>query len=125
MMAYPTVDEVIDTLQWEGYREGVDNIRYLATLLSAIDQAESSKSRDADAAEAALILPRMSTNVKNIYISKIIRVYFSSGQQIDLCMDFLPGSKDFVLVIKLDQSRSSKYFYIGVDIFIVALQHLT
>jgi len=67
VMAYPTVDEVIDTLQWEGYREGVDDTRYLATLLSAIDQAESSKSRDADAAEAALILPRMSTNVK-IYI---------------------------------------------------------
>ena len=49
-MAYPTVDGVIDTLQWEGYREGVDDIRYLATLLSAIDQAGSSKSKDADAA---------------------------------------------------------------------------
>ena len=49
-MAYPTVDGVIDTLQWEGYREGVDDTRYLATLLDAIDKVEPSKGKDADAA---------------------------------------------------------------------------
>ncbi len=31
-MAYPTVNGVIPTLQWEGYREGYDDLRYLATL---------------------------------------------------------------------------------------------
>lgn len=39
VMAYPTADGVIDTIQWEGYREGVDDLRYLSTLLSAIDAA--------------------------------------------------------------------------------------
>jgi hypothetical protein len=32
MMAYPTKSSVIDTIQWEGWREGVDDCRYLATL---------------------------------------------------------------------------------------------
>lgn len=31
-MVYPTIDGVIDTLAWEGFREGIDDIRY-ATLL--------------------------------------------------------------------------------------------
>ena len=50
VMAYPTVDGVIDTLQWEGYREGVDDTRYLATLLDAIDRADPSRASDANAA---------------------------------------------------------------------------
>ena len=35
-MAYPTADGVIDTIQWEGYREGIDDLRYLATLNAAL-----------------------------------------------------------------------------------------
>ena len=35
-MTYPTADGVIDTIQWEGYREGVNDLRYLATLQAAI-----------------------------------------------------------------------------------------
>ena len=27
-MAYPTVDGMIDTIAWEGFREGVDDVRY-------------------------------------------------------------------------------------------------
>ena len=38
---YPTVDGVVDTLQWEGVREGVDDMRYLTTLRKAIDRAAS------------------------------------------------------------------------------------
>jgi hypothetical protein len=34
VFAYPTTDGVIDTIQWEGWREGVDDTRYLATLVS-------------------------------------------------------------------------------------------
>ena len=37
---YPTVDSVIDTLAWEGFREGVDDVRYLTTLLAAIEKAK-------------------------------------------------------------------------------------
>ena len=32
VFAYPTSNGVIDTIQWEGWREGVDDTRYLATL---------------------------------------------------------------------------------------------
>jgi hypothetical protein len=35
---YPTVNGVIDTLAWEGFREGVDDVRYLTTLSSQIDE---------------------------------------------------------------------------------------
>jgi len=39
-MAYPTPGRPIDTRQWEGWREGIDDVRYLGTLLKAMDQAE-------------------------------------------------------------------------------------
>lgn len=38
---YPTVDGVVDTIQWEGFREGIDDVRYLSTLLDLIDEARS------------------------------------------------------------------------------------
>jgi hypothetical protein len=41
-MVYPTADGVVDTLEWEGYREGVDDVRYLMTLLKAIKRAKES-----------------------------------------------------------------------------------
>ena len=34
VFAYPTSNGVIDTIQWEGWREGVDDTRYLATLIA-------------------------------------------------------------------------------------------
>ncbi|MFA6715543.1 MAG: hypothetical protein WCS27_09210 [Victivallaceae bacterium] len=37
---YPTVNGVIDTVQWEGFREGIDDIRYLSTLLKTIEKAK-------------------------------------------------------------------------------------
>jgi hypothetical protein len=36
MMVYPTANGVINTVQWEGFREGVNDMRYLATLQAAI-----------------------------------------------------------------------------------------
>ena len=38
---YPTTNGVIDTIQWEGQREGVDDVRYLSTLLHTIETAKS------------------------------------------------------------------------------------
>lgn len=49
-MAYPTVNGVIPTVEWEGYREGYDDLRYLATLENYIEQA---KQRGGQAAELA------------------------------------------------------------------------
>jgi len=43
---YPTVDGVIGTIAWEGFREGVDDIRYLSTLVKAIENAKKSESRE-------------------------------------------------------------------------------
>ena len=31
-MVYPTADGVVDTLQWEGYREAIDDLRYMTVL---------------------------------------------------------------------------------------------
>jgi len=39
-MAYSTVNGVIPTIQWEGYREGYDDLRYLATLENLIEQTK-------------------------------------------------------------------------------------
>ena len=41
VFAYPTVDGVVDTIQWEGFREGVDDVRYVTTLLRAIERAKA------------------------------------------------------------------------------------
>jgi hypothetical protein len=35
--AYPTIDGVVSTVQFAGYREARDDVRYMATLLEAID----------------------------------------------------------------------------------------
>jgi len=51
VFTYPTADGVIDTVQWEGFREGVDDVRYLSTLLKAIEKARRSYSPDAAEAE--------------------------------------------------------------------------
>ena len=48
MFAYPTIDGVIDTIAWEGYREGIDDIRYATTLALAIRKARESGKREAE-----------------------------------------------------------------------------
>jgi hypothetical protein len=40
MMVYATKNAVVDTIQWEGWREGVDDTRYVATLIREIDAAK-------------------------------------------------------------------------------------
>ncbi|MDD2708889.1 MAG: hypothetical protein PHV34_12965 [Verrucomicrobiae bacterium] len=40
-MAYPTVDGVIDTIAWEGYRAGIDDVRYVTALTAAIEAART------------------------------------------------------------------------------------
>lgn len=56
-MTYPTADGVIDTLQWEGYREGVTDLRYLTTLQDAIRQSPATPS----AVQAAAFLADLKT----------------------------------------------------------------
>ena len=49
---YPTVNGVIDTVQWAGFREGVDDVRYMTTLENLI--ANSDDKATADEAQAWL-----------------------------------------------------------------------
>jgi len=47
--AYPTMDGVIDTVQWEGWREGVDDVKYLTTLLELIEETKAEGKDTSDA----------------------------------------------------------------------------
>ena len=38
---YPTVNGVIDTIAWEGFREGMDDVRYATVLRQAIKKAKT------------------------------------------------------------------------------------
>ncbi|MBM4044049.1 MAG: hypothetical protein FJ279_02965 [Planctomycetes bacterium] len=40
---YPTVHGVVGTIQWEGFREAVDDVRYVTTLEQAIERAPAAK----------------------------------------------------------------------------------
>jgi hypothetical protein len=48
VFAYPTSNGVIDTIQWEGWREGVDDTRYLAKLVKLKGSDESTRALVAD-----------------------------------------------------------------------------
>jgi len=65
MMAYPAVDGVIDTIQWEGYREGVDDVRYLTTLLGCIEKAKQSKDKETRTAAQSAELYLSGLDVEN------------------------------------------------------------
>jgi hypothetical protein len=56
---YPTADGLIDTIQWEGYREGTDDLRYLATLRKAIREAKQAGGDSAEAAQAQAFIETM------------------------------------------------------------------
>ncbi len=55
-LTYPTVEQPIDTLAWEGLREAVDDVRYIATLERLIDAAPG---RTSDARVAKEYLARV------------------------------------------------------------------
>lgn len=53
---YPTADGVIDTIQWEGYREAMDDLRYLQTLEEAIEKGRGDRSKVEQVKQAKLFL---------------------------------------------------------------------
>jgi len=62
---YPTVHGVVGTIQWEGFREAVDDVRYAATLEKAIADAPEHKA--AVAAEARSWLDALDPAVADLY----------------------------------------------------------
>ncbi|MEN6645406.1 MAG: carbohydrate-binding family 9-like protein [Armatimonadia bacterium] len=77
---YPTADGVIDTVQWEGYREGIDDLRYLGTLRHAIAAATTAGGpAAAEAKRAQAYLDTLDVKgdlyaVRDNMISRIIRL---------------------------------------------------
>jgi len=53
VFAYPTADGVVDTVQWEGFREGVDDVRYIATLAQTVQRARKDTKRRQIAEQAS------------------------------------------------------------------------
>ena len=63
MFAYPTTNGVIDTIAWEGFREGVDDIRYINTLEEYVNKAKrKSKTSDRTADIAGRYLQLIKNN---------------------------------------------------------------
>ena len=48
VFAYGIYDGVLDTLQWEGFREGIDDIRYATLMTRLAREARDSGNRDRD-----------------------------------------------------------------------------
>ena len=92
VFAYGTADGVIDTLQWEGFREGVDDIRY-ATLLMALAR-EAEKSGDIEvrylAGRAKVLLARFDAKTGDLNAARgemvgfIERLRAALGDKADL-----------------------------------------
>jgi len=57
-MAYPTVNGVIPTVQWEGYREGYDDLRYLATLENLANKHQRTPGKTGELARATQLWMR-------------------------------------------------------------------
>jgi len=60
-LTYPTADGVIDTLAWEGFREAVDDVRYLTTLEKLLSDASTNTTAAAD--QARVFLSTLKTTV--------------------------------------------------------------
>jgi hypothetical protein len=82
MFVYPTIDGVIDTIQWEGMREATQDIRYLTTLLQII----STTTKDKTAAQAFInslnsldLTPTSTVNLDSIRSQMITHIKNLSG----------------------------------------------
>ncbi|MFH2069067.1 MAG: hypothetical protein ABII89_06370 [Candidatus Omnitrophota bacterium] len=62
---YPTVNGVVDTIAWEGYREAIDDIRYGTTLKLLIEKTKKSGAKTEIAREAEEYLNNLDAKDKN------------------------------------------------------------
>lgn len=86
VFAYPTIDGVVDTIQWEGFREGVNDVRYLTTLLRAIDAAKA-EGKDTSLAEnylANLKTADLSTkNLDQVRHDMVDHILYLQGEPVE------------------------------------------
>lgn len=72
VMAYPTISGLIPTIQWEGWRQGVNDVKYISTLIKIISRYEPKK-REVKIKETNKILQNMDDKTNLNYIrAKII-----------------------------------------------------
>jgi len=71
VFAYPTSNGVIDTIQWEGFREGVDDTRYVASLI----KKEGSNTSAKTIVSAGLSNNENMTSLRKKVIEKILPSY--------------------------------------------------
>ena len=69
---YPTVNGIVGTIQWEGFREGVDDVRYVTTLEKAIAAAPEPKR--ALAAQARAWLDAVDVGTADLYETRAAMV---------------------------------------------------
>ncbi|RIJ94571.1 MAG: hypothetical protein DCC43_12210 [Candidatus Brocadia sp.] len=78
-MVYPTLDSPITTLQWEGFREGIDDMKYAATLLSLKhDSVNMMTAQDRKIFFTKILendLPRNPTELRELIIKKLLSNY--------------------------------------------------
>ena len=60
-LTYPTADGVIDTLAWEGFREAVDDVRYLTTLENLLSSVSTNTTPAVD--QGRVFLSTLKTTV--------------------------------------------------------------
>ena len=65
VFAYPVTDGVIDTIQWEGFREGVDDTRYVASLIKKEGSMTSAKAIVANSLSQSNTMATIRKNVIN------------------------------------------------------------
>jgi hypothetical protein len=53
-VVYPLGQEPTPTIQWEGFREGIDDFKYIYTLEQAIKNAPPSKAKECERARKLL-----------------------------------------------------------------------
>jgi hypothetical protein len=78
-LTYPTADGVIDTLAWEGFREAINDVRYIATLEDLLYRKDNQGSPTAVEADSYLKKPKSDIQMKQKNSGK-----FNQGMDIDL-----------------------------------------
>ncbi|MDP4175537.1 MAG: T9SS type A sorting domain-containing protein, partial [Bacteroidota bacterium] len=94
---YVTSDGILKTIEWEGFREGVDDVRYISTLLNKID-AMKKAGKDVSELEAWVNSIDPSQNLDDVrsqIIDKILSISSTSTTDVNANSNAAP--KDYEL----------------------------
>jgi len=70
-LVYQTASGVIDTIQWEGYREGIDDVRYITTLEEAIKEAKKTGKKRNEVEEAERFLENIDADNDDLDLIRV------------------------------------------------------